>query len=186
MLDRDNKAARPREEIEGTIRAFTAADWSRIHSVALSFMYGTGWDPDDLSQEAILRTLQGKRNCPTDVDLMKHLIDTMSSIADGERKKPRSSIVHLPTMQPDIEDAVDPASPDWNAEEKHFYQAQRSEILAIFDDDQTARDLVEGLLEGFDTDQLKELTGLDGTGYASKRTLIRRRLVKLRPKGVIA
>jgi hypothetical protein len=186
LLDRNQKPTRSREEVEGTIRTFSAGQWTRIHSAALSFVYGTGWDSDDLWQEAVLRTLQGTRKCPAEVDLIKHLIDTMSSVADGERKKPHRSNVHLPTSQPDTEGSVDPASPDWNVEDEHDYQTQRNEILAIFDDDPVARDLVEGIMSGFDTTELKELTGLTDTGYATKRTLIRRRLVGMRPKGAAA
>jgi hypothetical protein len=52
----------------------------------------------------------------------------------------------------------------------------------MFDDDPVARELVEGILARFDTEQLKELTGLQGTAYNTKRTLVRRRLLKLSPK----
>lgn len=91
--------------------------------------------------------------------------------------------MHLPTVQAGIEDGIDSPAAEWSAEEQKAYDDGRNEILAIFDDDTVARDLVEGILAEFDADQLKELTGLDGTAYATKRTLIRRRLLKLRPKG---
>jgi hypothetical protein len=182
----DEKAARTRDQVEAAIRGFSVADWARLHQLAKSFCFKTGWGFDDLLQEAIMRTLQGTRNCPSDVDVMKHLIDTMSSIADGEREKAHNQVPHMPTAQPGVMDAAEPASPEWSAEEKLVYEGGRAEILAIFDDDPVARELVEGILAHFDTEQLKELTGLQGTAYNTKRTLVRRRLIKLSPKGRIS
>ena len=178
----DEKTTRTREDVETTIRAFSVREWGRLHKLANAFSFKTGWEFEDLLQEAILRTLQGTRNCPPDVDVTKHLIDTMSSIADGEREKAHNQAPHLPTVQPGVEHAADPASPAWSAEEKLVYEGGRAEILTMFDDDPVARELVEGILARFDTEQLKELTGLQGTAYNTKRTLVRRRLLKLSPK----
>jgi hypothetical protein len=179
----NGKTIRTRDDVEAAIRAFSVPEWSRLNQLAKSFSFKTGWSFEDLLQEAIMRTLQGTRNCPTDVDIMKHLIDTMSSLADGERKKAHNQTPHEPTALPGADDAEDPPSSEWSAEEALVYEAGRAEILATFDDDPVARDLVEGILAGFDTEQLKELTGLQGTAYNTKRTLIRRRLLKLSPKG---
>jgi DNA-directed RNA polymerase specialized sigma24 family protein len=184
---RDKKATRARDEVEAIIRGFTVADWARLYLLGKSLAFKTKWDSDDLIQEAILRTLRGTRNCPSDIDVMKHLVDTMSSVADGEREKAHNQIVHVPTLQPGTDEAeCDPSSQEWSAEEALVYEAGREEILAAFDDDPTARDLVDGILARFDTDQLKELTGLQGTAYDTKRTLVRRRLLKLFPRGKTA
>jgi RNA polymerase sigma-70 factor (ECF subfamily) len=183
VQSREERAVRSREDVEAAIRGFGAAEWARIDYVARSFTFGTGWDADDLSQEVILRTLRGTRKCPVDVDVMKHLIETMSSVADGERDKARNQLEHRPAVQPGVEDGEDLIAGEWSAEDTMVFEDGRNEILAIFDDDPAAKDLVDGILAEFETDQLKELTGLDGTAYASKRTLIRRRLSKLRPEG---
>jgi hypothetical protein len=183
LLVDHGKTPRTRDEIEAAIRSFSVADWARLRKLGKAFEYDTGWEREDLVQEAILRTLQGTRNCPNDIDVMKHLIETMSSIADGEREKAHNQALHLPTAQPGLQGAVDPTSAEWSAEEKLLYEGEVAEILANFDDDPVARELVEGILAGFDTEQLKELTGLEGTPYNSKRTLVRRRLLKLSPKG---
>jgi hypothetical protein len=181
----DEKTSRSRDDVETAIRGFSVAEWGRLHKVAKAFSFRTGWGLEDLLQEAMVRTLQGTRNCPSDVDVMKHLIDTMSSIADGEREKSHNLLPHVPTAQPGLEDAEDPASPEWSAEDNLAYEGGRVEILAMFDDDPVAKDMVDGILARFDTEQLKELTGLQGTAYNSKRTLVRRRLLKLAPKGKI-
>lgn len=181
----DEKTYRTRDDVEAAVRAFSIADWSRLHKVARAFSFKTGWGFEDLLQDAIMRTLQGTRNCPSDVEVMKHLIETMSSIADGEREKAHNQVPHVPTTQPGVENAEDPVSPEWSAEDNLAYEGGRAEILAMFDDDPVARELVEGILARFDTEQLKELTGLQGTAYNTKRTLVRRRLLKLSPKGRI-
>lgn len=183
MLVQNAKSIRTRDNVEATIRLFSVADWGRLHQLAKSFAFKTGWGFEDLLQEAFTRTLQGTRNCPSDVDVIKHLVETMSSIADGERDKAHNQLPHEPTAQPGVDEAL--PSSEWSAEENLVYDAGRTEILALFDDDPCARDLVEGILAGFDTEQLKELTGLQGTAYNTKRTLIRRRLIKVSPKGRI-
>lgn len=176
------KTNRTRAEFEAAIGGFSDADWTRLDALGRSFAFCTGWDPDDLLQEAIVRTLRGTRNCPTSVDVMKHLADTMSSIADTERSKGRNQHPHAPIVQPGLDVAEDPPSSTWSAEDTLVYQGEQAELLALFDDDPIAREMVEGILAEFDTDQLKELTGLQGTAYDSKRTLIRRRLQKFDAK----
>jgi hypothetical protein len=59
----------------------------------------------------------------------------------------------------------------------------RSAMLNLFEDDPEARDIVEGKIEGMDAEELRELTGLDKKGYASKLRLIRRRTDKAFPQG---
>jgi hypothetical protein len=120
---------------------------------------------------------------------MKHLIDSMSSIADGEREKAHNKAIHVAIVQPGatVADALDPAMPDPSREDVLVDLADKEEtrqlVLAEFDDDEIARDLVDGIMADFTTDDLKELSGLQGKDYASKRRLIRRRLNKNFPDG---
>jgi hypothetical protein len=176
------KATRTREEFEAAVGGFSDSDWARLDGLARSFAFCTGWESDDLLQEAVVRTLQGTRNCPTSVDVIKHLADTMSSIADTERSKGRNQHPHVPIVQPGLDLGEDLASENRSPEDTLAYRAAHAELLALFDDDPIAREMVEGILADFDTDQLKELTGLQGTAYESKRTLIRRRLHKFDAK----
>ena len=82
---------------------------------------------------------------------------------------------------------VDPPDPtigidDWLAREQHAAR-RRHEVLALFEDDPVARDILEGRMAEMSVEELKELTGLDATGYNSKLKLIRRRIDKKFPKG---
>ena len=56
-------------------------------------------------------------------------------------------------------------------------------VLALFADDVTAETMVEGIMEGMDGEELRALTDLDKTAFASKRKLIRRRIDKAYPNG---
>jgi hypothetical protein len=178
----EGKAIRTRQEFEAAIGRFSDGDWARLDGLARSFAFCTGWESDDLLQEAIVRTLQGTRNCPTSVDVIKHLADTMSSIADTERSKGPNKHPHVPIVQRGLDLGEDPSSPNLSPEDTLVYRGEHAELLKLFDDDPIAKEMVEGILAGFDTDELKKLTGLQGTAYDSKRTLIRRRLQKFDAK----
>jgi RNA polymerase sigma-70 factor (ECF subfamily) len=56
-------------------------------------------------------------------------------------------------------------------------------MLGLFPDDQQARDLLDGIMEGYEGEELRALTDLDEISFASKRRLIRRRIDKHYPKG---
>jgi hypothetical protein len=56
-------------------------------------------------------------------------------------------------------------------------------MLALFRENQQARDLIEGIMEDFSAEELRDLTGLDKTAFASARRLIRRTIDKSYPEG---
>jgi hypothetical protein len=74
-----------------------------------------------------------------------------------------------------------------NAEEKlvaaDSAEAFRQAMLGLFPNDPQARDLLDGIMEGYEGEELRALTNLDETGFASKRRLIRRRIDKNFPEG---
>ena len=59
----------------------------------------------------------------------------------------------------------------------------REELLGLFPSDPQARDLLDGILEGYQGEELRMLTDLDETGFNSKRRLIRRTINKRYPNG---
>ena len=54
-----------------------------------------------------------------------------------------------------------------------------AKVIALFDDDPVAQAIVRGMMDGARGQELQDLSGLDKTGYESKRTKIRRRVEKL-------
>lgn len=179
---------RGRDEIADAIQTLTPADLARLRKVA-SIYSRPQIGPMDLLQEAFVRALDG-RTCPAHVDVVKFLADAMRSIANGEGEKvehrlPRVSIVSKTgETLPKALNSPDPAP---NAEEQLIREEDaavvRGKILAIFDDDPVAQIIVEGMMEGMEGEELRDLAGLDKTAYDSKRRLIRRRIDKQYPEG---
>lgn len=62
-------------------------------------------------------------------------------------------------------------------------EAIRQTLLGLFPNDRQARDLVDGILAGYEGEELRTLTDLDQKGYASKRRLVRRTIDKHHPRG---
>lgn len=182
-------AGRTREEIEETVRAFTPAQWARLRLVARRYAGRGRIQWDDLLQEVFVRTLEGGRKCPSHVDVVKFLAEAMRGIADDEAEKIENRFTHIPVIAPGEPEtgAIDPEETRLNAEDDAVVaqnvRAIRDAVLALFRDDSQARDLVEGVMEDFSADELRELTGLDKTAYASKRKLIRRTIDKHYPEG---
>src|ERR1700683_5196453 len=59
---------------------------ARLRKVAAAFCRGRPHDAQDLLQQAFERALDGSRNCPADVDVVRFLAETMHSIASDDAK----------------------------------------------------------------------------------------------------
>ena len=57
-------------------------------------------------------------------------------------------------------------------------EAVRQGILSLFAGDEKACDIADGIIAGFEGEELRELVGLDKTTYASKRRSMRRTINK--------
>lgn len=174
---------RSRDEIVEAILAFTPADWVRLRLVAKKYAYCHTMSDEDLIHEAVYRALKekGGRKCPTHVDVVKFFAETMRSIANGEYEKiDQVDFVAIANHGDQITEQVDPRDSSLNPEEALMAKQDEAAILkaalAPFDDDQAARDIVEGTLAGMNGQELRELIGLDQTAYDSKRKLVRRRI----------
>lgn len=181
-------ATRSRDEIVSAIRSFTVANWARLRKVAHYYSAGRPIEPQDLLQEAMARAIDS-RVCPVHVDVVKFLAEAMRSIADGEAEKAEHKLVLVPLLSTadDTAEALGVPDPEPGAEESLIggqnVTAIRRALLALFNDDLQARDIVEGTMEDMTAAELRELTGLSQTAYDTKRRLIRRRIDKAYPKG---
>jgi RNA polymerase sigma-70 factor (ECF subfamily) len=181
-------ATRSRDEIESAIRALTAANWGRLRLVARKYAAGRPIEPDDLLQEAMMRAVDS-RACPAHVDVVRFLAEAMRSIAHGEGEKAEHKLVLVPvpkTGEP-MAEALAVPDPAPHAEARMISEEDaariREAVLALFDDDPLARDIVEGTMEEMTAEELRELIGLSLTAYSSKRRLIRRRIDTAFPRG---
>lgn len=181
-------AARSRDEIASAIRALTPVEWGRLRLVARKYAAGRPIEADDLLQEAIVRAVDS-RVCPAHVDVVRFLAEAMRSIAHGESERVEHRLVLVPvakTGEPPVEVLAVP-DPAPHAEACMISEEDaariRKTILALFDDDPQARDIVEGTMEEMTAEELRELTGLSLNAYNSKRRLIRRRIDNAFPQG---
>lgn len=179
--------ARSSAEIVEAIRGLSAADWVRLKKVA-AYYARPAVPAQDLLQEAFVRALDGSRVCPAHVDAVRFLAEAMRSIADGEQEKAnrRPALVSIEGGS-GAATAMSVPDPALSVESRIVQAEQdarmRADLLALFEDDSAAKDIVEGTMEGMTAEDLRELTGLDRTAYDSKRKLIRRRIDKRYPEG---
>ena len=76
-----------RDEIEKAIRSLSDADSIRLQKVARYYCHRRSHHhPDDLLQEAFERAIDGSRNCPRHVDIVRFLAQAMRSIASDTTK----------------------------------------------------------------------------------------------------
>lgn len=80
------------EQVEAAVDGLTKADLHRLEGYAKLRAYslrplGLGWRSDDLLQEALLRTFDGRRNWKHGITFVKHLIETMRSITSHVPKE---------------------------------------------------------------------------------------------------
>ena len=188
MSAMNSAALRSPDEIIRAIRNLSDTDWTRLRKVAVVYARNRPIEPDDLLQEAFRRALDGRRNCPVHVDPVRFLAEAMRSIADGELQKSEAQpqLVPIPNHGGD-ETAVDPPDPTLDPEQRvgsaEATAAMKTCLLSLFEDDEIAQVILEGMMDGIEGEELRELTELDNTAYQSKRRLIRRRIGKKFPKG---
>ncbi|HET6224132.1 MAG TPA: hypothetical protein VFE11_18300 [Dongiaceae bacterium] len=165
-----------------------AAGWLRLRKVARALCRGCGADPDDLLQEAFQRALDGSRQCPGNVDVIRFLAGVMRSIASdwskARRRRPEISLVgpsgSLQAVVVQVRDVNANAYERLAVDQEAAYL--RQSLRDLFADDRVAQALLDGIMEGRTGEELRSLTALSETGLASKRRLIRRRIDKAFPK----
>jgi RNA polymerase sigma-70 factor (ECF subfamily) len=188
-----NSATLSPAEVAAAIRALPAAGWYRLDRIAAYYARACPLEADDLRQEALVRALTGTRQCPIGVDVVRFLGEAMRSMASDSVKADKRKAtqaggtgLHLVTLE-DAEAIDSIVSPSATPEAALIAEEEaariRQAILDLFADDVVAQTIVEGDMEGMEAEEIRNLTGLDKTAYASARRLIRRRIDKAFPEG---
>ena len=182
-----------RNEVESAILAFTGDELLRLRTISWKYAPRCKLEGDDLLQEAIVRALDGSRKCPANISVVKFLAEAMRSIAHGESEKIENQVVTVSLLGANDHDgeAFDPPDPSPSIEENVINEEINEEsaaivhdgILSLFQDGTPERDMVDGIIDGWSADELRELLNLDKTAYESMRRLIRRRINKAYPEG---
>jgi hypothetical protein len=190
----ERAAVRSCQEVADAIRDLTPAQWMRLRAIAAKYIWGY-MTPEDLVQEACRRSLENEqagpfgRGCPVHVDIVMFLAGAIRSICSCEYEKTKGRPKHIPIINHGLHQCLplDPPDSALNAEEfigrDQDAAAVHSHILSLFDDQPLARAMVEGIFAGLSPAQLREVTGLEETAYASTRRLIRRRIDDAYPGG---
>jgi len=183
-------SALSQDEIEEAIRSLRDPDWIRLAKVARFYCRRRSHpDPDDLLQEAFTRAVDGSRKCPRNVGVVRFLAETMRSIASDTMKAlgRHPELWTVPLVAENDTLSFDPPDCRPTAEQQIVGEEDVAQIkqviVALFVDDPIAQILVEGIMEGMEGDELRALTELGKTAFASKRRLIRRRIEKVFPNG---
>ena len=151
-------------EVEIAIGRLSAGEKTALIKVAMLYARKTPYDYQDLVQEAFARILGGRRVWPQDVNVLYFLSGVIRSIA-WEWKTERPLAATEPT---------DVAVAERNANAA----IDAARIVALFDDDPIAKNMVIAMLGGARGEELQSVSGLGRTEYESKRTKIRRRIEK--------
>lgn len=157
-------------EVEAAIRALSDTDAVRLGRFATFRARGLagrglGLNGDDLLQEAIKRTLDGDRHWRKTVTFVKHLIETMRSIAShaAEAEDPKRGLdgVELRSQLPDGERVAAAAE-------------QFRKIGEKFDGDDEVGLLLEGLKTGMTGPEIQRDLNLTETEFETIMIRLRR------------
>jgi DNA-directed RNA polymerase specialized sigma24 family protein len=174
------------DEVAAGIAALSDADWARIKKVSV-LLTGCKDAAQDLRQEALSRAFGLDRRCPRNVTIARFLCEAMRSIISSQRGsnavRARTEMIYVsdPTSAGDAA-KTDPGPFASLASDEECRRIADA-VLSLFSDNETARDVAEGIMEGLEGEDLSEWASIDKQQLATKRRLIRRRTESAFPEG---
>lgn len=175
-------------EVESVLKALSPAEILRFTKIAFRWADGTSQTGDDLFQEAVLKTLDGERKCPRDLDISAFLINAMRSLAwaarEREKADPLAGADDVADPQGAAAALVPPArSPEECLAAKRDYKARQQALLDLFADDEEALKVLLGLFDMRSAEEIRDTWDMDETAFATIRRGIRRTIDKAFPEG---
>lgn len=179
------------EDVQAALRGLSKADEKKLAMIAAVFwerrIEGTseGWQgPDDLLQEAILRTLAGDKRWRRSVSMVKHLDRAMENIAGHAAARHAKTPVHSGGEGNPDEGEVRTRGLQRSAPRPFdsvvdYEAAIRDDLVVarrLFADDQEALRLLESQSQGRTASEIQHLFGIGKTQYDTIAKRIRRRL----------
>lgn len=166
-------AVEAREAIEG----LSDADYAKLMLIARGFartrIRGSVVEPEDLLQEAVAKTLDGRRTWNRSVSILKHLDRVMESDAGHVAEK---QATHAPGPIPEGADEPAASAPDPSI--AVVAQDELDDLLGLFAGDEQALDVVHLRREGFSASEIQQELGMSKTRYETVTKRIRRRVAK--------
>jgi hypothetical protein len=128
-------------------------------------------DEEEVIHDAIYRVLEGKRRWPKGLNLFAFLSGVMKSIVSEEPK-----MGFRRTIDRDMEAAADAVSEDTSAAGLVLENEVVAYVMALFGDDEEAEALAEGILDGWEKDDLLSLFNGEVSRYETVRKRFRRKV----------
>ncbi len=177
-----------RAEVEATLAAFQPADWQRAKAIADGFCGGlTGWKPDDLLQETMLKLLDGTRIWPRGIHPLVVLKTAMHSVASNVRKHNDASPIDESMVVDPLEVEDDDKTPQAHGkvtvtpEDETSGKQQMAALYAALGGDEDLELLVIAWAGGARGAEAREELGWDEKKYDAVRNRLLRRLAVLDP-----
>ncbi|ASL73566.1 hypothetical protein [Ralstonia pseudosolanacearum] len=177
-----------RAEVEATLAAFQPADWQRAKAIAAGFCGGlTGWNPDDLLQEALLKLLDDTRIWRRGIHPLVVIKTVMHSIASNTRKHSEASPIDESVVVDPFEADDDDKTPvahgklSVTPEDETSGKQQMVALYAALGGDEDLELLVMVWADGLRGANAREELGWDEKKYDAVRNRLLRRLAALDP-----
>jgi len=176
------------DEIRAAIESFDSATLLRLERAAARLADGRGIEADDLLHDAVVKSLNGDRNCPRDVSVAVFLFNAMKSLANSAlKKKQRSKQDEHTDVYDDGMGDENPDSHEQSAEDSVLSaEAARQlteEMSEVFTEDEDAQLVLMGLCQEMSPDEIQADCNLSKTDYNTIRRRIRRKLNDRYPNG---
>ena len=176
-----------REEVHDAIQHLQKSDFAKLMLIARSFtkkrrLNGAYAEPEDLLQEAIAKTLDGRRRWSREVSIIRHLDRVMESDSGhfAERRELEAKRGRDHMYDPDLH--PESASLEPSPEDRVRDRDALDNVLASFAGDEESLQLIR--LKGDDllASEIRRELGMSKTEYDTVTKRIRRRLANLSAK----
>lgn len=170
------------------IGSFTQADHLRLRKAARILCGGSGYEWNELLNEAVVRALSGTRRCPRSTQPVVFLANAMKSIVSAGREslalQPETTSLAATGTDGKV---LDPPSRQRTVEEtltaRDDCAARLAALDDLFKDDEEAQMVILGDIEGLDAEAIRDMQGWTLQELATVRRRIRRRIEARYPTG---
>lgn len=170
------------KEARDAIQNFGKSDLDKLMAIARGFarnrLRGAAVDPEDLLQDAIVKTLDGRRRWSCRVSIIKHLDRVMESDSShvAEQRAAHGS--------DQLSDAnIEPTAQEPSHEARFQAREALDAVTALFANDDDAFRLIRLKANGFSASEIRSRFGIDKKQYETVTKRIRRRLATFLTEG---
>ena len=176
-----------REEAHDAIQDLQKSDFAKLMLIARFFarkrrLAAADAEPEDLLQEAIAKTLDGRRRWSREVSIVRHLDRVMEShsghLAERRELEAKRGREHM--YDPDL--LPEPASLEPSPEARVRNRDALDNVLTSFAGDEQALQLIRLKGDDLTASEIRRQLGMSKTEYNTVTKRIRRRVVNLSAK----